>query len=100
MRPPVMIPAAVAIVAVLVVATQTWVAPGTPRSMTRAIDLPQHVRVTALTATIRRQPSGHAEVVATVPRGTPVTISGEERDWSHVTLANGIDGWVDQGALR
>ena len=100
LRPPVMIPAAVGLVAVFVVATQTWVAPGAPRSMTRSVVVPQHVRVTALEAAVRRQPNGHADVVATVTRGTPVTISGEERDWSHVTLPNGTEGWVDQGALR
>jgi uncharacterized protein YgiM (DUF1202 family) len=58
------------------------------------------VRVTAVAAAVRRQPSGHAEIVATVTRGTLVEITGEERDWSHVTLPNGTEGWVDQGALR
>ena len=100
LRPPVMVPAALAIVAVLVVATQTWMTPGMPRPLTRSITVPQRARVTAIEAPVRRQPNGHAEVVATVSRGTLVEISGEERDWSHVTLPNGTEGWVDQEALR
>ena len=37
-----------------------------PRPLTRSIAMPQHVRVTAVEAAVRRQPNGHAEVVATV----------------------------------
>jgi SH3-like domain-containing protein len=94
------IPAAVAVVAVLVVTTQSWMTPGTPRSLTRSIAMPQHVRVTAIEAPVRRLPNGRADVVATVTRGTPVEISGQERDWSHVRLPDGTEGWVDEGALR
>lgn len=100
LRPPVMIPAAVGLVAVLAVATQTWMTPAVPRSLTRSIPVPQHVRVTAIEVPLRRRPSNNAEIVATVARGTVVEISGEERDWLHVTLPNGTEGWVDQGALR
>jgi len=100
LRPPVMIPAAVGLVAVLALATQMWMTPGVPRSLTRSIAVPQHVRVTALEAPVRRRPSGNAEIVATVARGTVVDISGEERDWLHVTLPDGTEGWVDQTALR
>jgi len=100
LRPPVMIPAAAGIVAVLVVASQTWVTTGAPRPLTRSIAVSQQARVTAREAVVRRQPNGHAEVVATVTRGMMVGISGEERDWSHVTLPNGTEGWVDQEALR
>ena len=68
--------------------------------MTRSIALPQHVRVTAPEAPVRRQPNGHAEVVATVTRGMTLDINGEERDWLHIALPNGTEGWIDQGALR
>jgi len=100
LRPPLMLPAALAAAAVLVIATQNWMTSDVPRPLTRSINVQQHARITATEAAVRRQPSGHAEVVATVTRGTLVDISGEERDWSHVTLADGTEGWVDQGALR
>jgi SH3-like domain-containing protein len=100
LRLPIMIPAAVAVVAVLMVATQTWLTPPGPRSLTRSVAIPQHVRVTALGAPVRRQPNGHAEVIAMVTRGMVVDVGGEERDWLHVTLPNGTDGWVEQRALR
>ncbi len=99
-RPPVMIPLALAALAVLVVMTQNWMNSDLPRAQTRSISVSQRTRVTAVEAPVRRQPSGHAEVVATVTRGTLVEISGEERDWLHITLPNGSDGWIDQEALR
>jgi len=100
LRSPMMIPAALAAGAVLAITTQNWMATEPPRSLTRSISVRQQARITANEAAVRRQPSGHAEVIATVTRGTLVDISAEERDWSHVTLPDGTEGWVDQGALR
>ena len=99
--PQAMVPVAIAAVAVLAIATQFRLTPTAPRTLTRSITLPpQRVRVTAVQTALRRQPTGHAEVVATLRRGMVVEVGNQERDWRHVTLADGTDGWVEQDALQ
>jgi len=58
------------------------------------------LRVTAVQAAVRSRPSMQSEVVATVRRGTPVEIAGEERDWYEVRLDGGRPGWVEREAFE
>src|SRR5262249_49283930 len=96
---PVWAPVAVAASVMLVVATNpTWLHPR--GNLTRSIQLPQTLRVTANEVQVRRQPSTHAEVVVTLPRGTAVEVRGEDRDWYHVALSKGEEGWVLREAFE
>jgi hypothetical protein len=99
LRWPVLVPIAVAASVLLVVATNsTWLHP--QGGLTRSIQLPQTLRVTANQAPVRSQPSMRAEVVETLPRGTVVEVRGEERDWYHVTFSGGHEGWVERQAFE
>jgi Bacterial SH3 domain/Putative zinc-finger len=100
-RLPVLVPAALAAGALFVVAgQQVWLNQGPPRELSRAVPTNQSLRITALEATVRSQPSSHSEIVATLSRGTVLTISGEEREWLHVSLNDGKEGWVERRAFE
>ncbi len=99
-RWPALVPVAAAAALMLVVSQTSWMAPQAPRELSRAVAGHQHLRVTAREAVVRSQPSGRADVVATVTRGTVVDVGGEERDWYRVSLPNGTGGWVDRHAFE
>ncbi len=44
--------------------------------------------------TLRAEPNGLSEIVATVPTGTQITVISEEGDWTLVKLLNGTEGYV------
>lgn len=97
---PVLIPAAVAAGALLVVAEQQMLVNPSPlKEMSRSAPVQQSLRVTALEAAIHTQPSSHADVVATVTRGTVLTIGSQEREWYRVALSDGREGWVERHAF-
>lgn len=97
---PVLIPVAVSAGVLLVVATQTWMAPSLPHESTRAVRLPQTVRVTAREAVVRAQPSLRAEALATLAHGDVVEVGDEDRDWYRITAPNGVGGWVERRAFQ
>ena len=97
---PVLIPVAVTAGVLMVVATQTWLQNISPRESTRAVSLPQTVRVTAREAVVRAQPTLRAEARATLAHGDVVEIRDEERDWYRVTAPNGVGGWVERRAFE
>ncbi len=98
---PVLIPAAVAAGALLVVAEQQlWVNSSPLKEMSRSAPVQQQtLRVTALEAAVRTQPSAHGDVLATVTRGSVLTIGSQEREWYRVSLSDGREGWVDRHAF-
>ncbi len=100
LRLPVLIPVAVSAGVLLVVATQTWMAPSSPPESTRAVRLPQRVRVTAHEAVVRAQPSLRAEALATLAHGDVVDVGDEDRDWYRITAPNGVGGWVERRAFQ
>jgi len=99
-RLPVLIPVSVAVGALLMVASQTWLSPTPPREMTRSVPLQQRLRITAPDAVVRVQPAARADAVATLSRGALVDVTGEERDWYRVALPNGTEGWVERRAFE
>ena len=51
-------------------------------------------------ANLRAAPGGGADLVATVPAGTPLTAYAFAQDWIRVTMADGRDAWVHQSLVR
>jgi anti-sigma factor RsiW len=98
-RIPVLVPIAVAAVAVLMIATQHDRL-GVPGGMSRSLHVVQQRRVTAMQALVRAQPSSHAAVVGTLHRGDRVEVRDEERVWLRVALGNGTEGWVERDAFK
>jgi len=102
LRMPVLVPAALAAGALLVVGLQSGrIGQAGNTERTRAL-APRAVslRVTAIEATVRSRASMQSDVVATVRRGTPVEIVGEEREWYEVRLDGGRPGWVEREAFE
>ncbi len=54
------------------------------------------VRVTASALNVRREPSGDAEVIAQVKKGTELGVLRSDESWVKVRLADGSIGWVAQ----
>ncbi len=52
------------------------------------------VRVTASALNVRREPSGDAEVVTQVKRGTVLSVLRRDESWVKVRLADEREGWV------
>ena len=100
LRLPVLVPVALAAGALLVVMTQQlWNSAGTPRELSRGVQMPQQLRVTAPEAVVRVEPSVHAETVATLSRGAAVDVSDEQHEWYRVVLPDGKSGWVERRAF-
>jgi anti-sigma factor RsiW len=100
-RLPALVPAAVAAGALFVVAgQQVWLNQEPARELSRAVPMDQSLRVTLPQADVRSQPNMHADVVATLSRGTVLQISGEEREWLRVSLDNGKEGWIERRAFE
>ncbi len=51
-------------------------------------------------ANLRAAPGGGADLVATVPPGTPLTGYAYAQDWIRVTMADGRGAWVHQSLVR
>jgi len=101
LRLPVLIPAAVAVGALLVVGVREGqLTSGGAASDVRAVDLTREVRVTAGRAEVRERPSANSPLVATVERGRLVRVAGEERDWYRVELPESGTGWVVKEAFE
>ena len=65
----------------------------------RAFALPVQLTTTAR-VNLRSAPSTTADLVATVPGGTPLTAYAYVQDWMRVTMADGRGAWVRQGFVR
>jgi Bacterial SH3 domain len=55
---------------------------------------------TTARANLRAAPGGGANLVATVPAGTPLTAYAYAQDWIRVTTADGRGAWIYQGLVR
>ena len=95
-----LVPAAVALGAIAIVMTSTNFLSTPPRELSRSVPMASTMRVNIDDAIVRLQPSTHADEVTHLSRGTAVQIAGEERDWYHIILPNGTEGWIEQHALR
>jgi len=52
------------------------------------------VRVTASSLNVRREPSGDADVLTQVKRGTELAVLLAGESWTNVRLSDGTTGWV------
>jgi hypothetical protein len=100
-RFPVLVPAAVAAVALLVVVTQSsWMNPLPQQERSRSINMREILRVTASEAFVRGEPTVHTAVLATLKRGARVEVVGEEGEWYQVVLPDGKEGWMERNAFE
>ncbi len=101
LRLPILVPVAVAAGAVIVLTVNNAVLTSAPRELTRSVPLHQQtLRVTATQTNLRNQPSANADVIATLSHGTLVQLRGEDREWYHVVVPDGREGWVDRRAFE
>ena len=98
LRPPVLIPTALAVGALLFVVTQS---PTAPADRSRSLpSAPATLRVTGHAVPVYEQPSSRSATCAKVEHGTQVIVRGEERDWYSVVLPDGTSGWVEREAFE
>ncbi len=73
-------------------------APSTPPPPPPSSPLADHVsgtvRVTASALNVRREPSGDAEVLTQVRKGTVLSVLRRDQSWVKVRLADAREGWV------
>jgi hypothetical protein len=93
---PVLVPVAVAALALLVLVTQqVWVGPGSQQQLIRSVDTHETMHVRTEIALVRDRPAADADVVQELHRGARVDVIGEQGNWCKVVLPNGEQGWVE-----
>jgi anti-sigma factor RsiW len=98
LRPMVLVPVAIAALALFVVVNrEAWFSPA-PGELTRSTQLHQRLRVTAPEAMLRAQPSQKEQAIAVLKRGTDVEIVGSRGEWLQVHV-EGKEGWVERRAF-
>ncbi|RYG85033.1 MAG: SH3 domain-containing protein, partial [Alphaproteobacteria bacterium] len=55
--------------------------------------------ITAGILNMRAEPNKYAELLASLPRGTRVTVSETSGTWAYVTAPDGTTGWLSQNFL-
>jgi hypothetical protein len=99
-RMPVLVPAAVAALALIVIVPRLQTPTGSQEELSRAVELRQPARVTADIAVVRAARSGDAAVLVTLARGDRAILTAEEDGWYRVALADGAEGWVERRAFE
>jgi hypothetical protein len=94
-----LVPAAVALAAVVAVAQRSWVEPASV-GRSRAVQIREALRVTAASAEVFPQAGAHPPHLAELARGTRVEIVGEDGDWYRVVLDDGRAGWMERRAFE
>jgi hypothetical protein len=94
-----LVPAAVALVAVVAVAQRSWLAPP-PVGRSRAVQIREALRVTAPSAEVFPQAGARPPHIAELARGTRVEIVDEDGDWYRVVLDDGRAGWMERRAFE
>lgn len=56
-------------------------------------------QITAGVLNMRSKPDKHSELIASLPRGTRVTVSDTSGSWAYVTTSDGTEGWLSQNFL-
>lgn len=56
-------------------------------------------RITAGSLNMRSEPNKFSELIASLPRGTEVSVSDTSGTWAYVTTADGTAGWLSQNFL-
>lgn len=99
-RMPVLVPAALAALALIVVVPRLQTTPAPQEELSRAVELRQAARVTADSVAIRAGRSTDATVIETLVRGDRAILTAEEDGWYRVALADGAEGWVERSAFE
>jgi anti-sigma factor RsiW len=102
LRPPVLVPAGLALGALIMVGIQEsgMLAPQRGAELSRAVNREQQLRVSATTADVRSAPDARSDVVATVSRGTLLRVDVEQGHWYRVLLPGDKEGWVEGTAFE
>jgi hypothetical protein len=95
LRSPVLVPVAVATLALIVVVQQQFNTPELSEK-TRAIGTQDQLQVVAPSAAVYTRPSTREAIVATLSRGTTVRILATETDWYRVAIPDGSEGWMER----
>ena len=106
-RFPVLVPVAVAAVALLVVVTRSdWMNPVPQRERSRSVTMRERLHVTASEARVwqrpgvRGQQAGEERITATLKRGARVEVIDEKAGWYQVILPDGKEGWMERTAFE
>lgn len=99
-RMPVLVPAALAALALIVVVPRLQTTSAPQDELSRAVELRQPARVTAETAAVRAARSDDAAVLETLVRGDRAILTAEEDGWYRVALADGAEGWIERSAFE
>lgn len=101
LRPPMLVPAGVALGALIMVTVQeSGIFAPPPTELSRSVNREQQLRVTAPLAVVRRAPDRQSEIVMTVDRGTLLRVDVEERHWYRVVLPGEKEGWIEDSAFE
>ena len=67
-----------------------------PVAPAAAVDIRQ---ITAGALNMRAEPTKYSELIASLPRGTKVSVSDTSGTWAYVTTPDGTAGWLSQNFL-
>lgn len=56
-------------------------------------------QITAGVLNMRSEPNKYSDLIASLPRGTKVSVSDTSGTWAYVTTADGTSGWLSQNFL-
>lgn len=98
-RMPVLAPAALAALALIVVVPRLQAPPDSSQELSRAVELRQVARVTVDGAAVRAERTAAAAVLMTLVRGDRAVLVGEQDGWYRVALADGTEGWIERSAF-
>jgi hypothetical protein len=100
LRLPILAPAAMALIAIVVLGTQIdWM--HTPaRELSRSVMVRERLRVTAPEALVRPQPESELPQIATLRRGAQVEVVDERGSWYRVVMSDGTEGWMERRAFE
>ncbi len=98
-RLPVLVPAAIAALALIVVVPRLQTPDESNEALSRAVELRQVARVTVDTAAVHAERDQTSGVIMTLNRGDRAVLVGEQGDWYRVALADGSQGWIERRAF-
>jgi len=106
-RLPILVPAAVAAIAVVVLVSQSdMTRPSPQREKSRAVEMRQLLPVTVTEAEVWPQAERSRDgttgepALARLKRGTKVAVVGEKGGWYQVALPDGRTGWMERSAFE
>jgi hypothetical protein len=99
LRLPVLVPAALAALALIVVVPRLQQWTSSDAELSRAVELRQVARITVEAAAVHSARDTASPVLTTLVRGDRAVLNGEQDDWYRVELADGAEGWIERNAF-